>query len=241
MGNKKDEIEVAEKMLCTVEESQALFEKLGDMAIKGNSLNLDIACVICEIEDSRAYVEQGYNSFEDFGERYFNKKLTQMKVFRIVCSTFGAKKKDGSYCIPNKSHVAQYGINALNEIQKLMKARECTLAELEDADIVNPTMSVRDLKEAVKLQKLGVDGYQKAIEEKQAREAEKAREVEKAETIETTLKKANDEKSVVIDEYVDTLRKIFKVLSDNNVTDKDARKQVLEMVNHALATKEKIR
>lgn len=238
MVKEKNEIEVSEKMLCTAEESQALFEKLGDMAIKSNSLNLDVACLICEIEDTRAYVEQGYNSFEDFGERYFNKKLTQMKVFRIVCGAFGSKRKDGKYVIVDKAHVAQYGINALNEIQKLMKARECTLAELEDADIVNPNMSVRELKEAVKLQKLGEDGYKKAVEDKEAREVEKAK---RTESIETTLKKANDEKSVIIDEYVDVLRKMSGVLADTKITDKDARKQVLEMVNHLLVAKEAVK
>lgn len=142
----KEENDEAAKKIRTAEEARELFDRLSGL----KEINLDVACIICEIEDSRLYTDRGFDSFEDFVKAYFNKGTTQMKIYRRVCEVFGERSENGSYFIPNKEHIAKYGINALNEIQKLMSCKGVSLAELERDNIVSPYMTVCELKQAVK-------------------------------------------------------------------------------------------
>lgn len=227
--NNKNEIANNDVMNCTPNKADELFNRLEQYAISHNELNLDVACLICEIEDTKAYISRGFDSFADFGERMFNKGATQMKVYRRVAEKFGSKLKTGEYVIVDRDRVKRYGINALNEIQKIMEAKKCTLLELEESDIVSPTMSVRELKTAVKLAK-GIEVKDDTKDE--PKDNTPSENTPSEDSIETIQKVEIDKLNSKLDTTKDSLTKLVELCIDKNVSDAEFRKEAKRILSH---------
>ena len=214
--------EVLAKASIDMEGVKAIEERIETIFMTARRSTVDICECIADMATSHGYSLLGYSSIEEYAQDKYDIKSTQCRLATRICGRF-ANKVGEHWVIPEELKV--YGSEKLELIQKFPTLpttghidTQQALELLESLEIT-PTTTTATIKTALKVAK----GLPLNEEKK-----EKSADAKKEESIETTLKKANDEKGAKITNIKDELSALYQKALDKTVSNEDFRQLALD-------------
>lgn len=216
--------EVLAKASIGMEEVKAIEERIESIFMTARRSTVDICECIADMATSHGYSLLGYASIEEYAQEKYDIKTTQCRLATRICGRFANKVGD-HWVIPDE--LKAYGSEKLDLIQKFPSLPETghvdtqLAIDLLESLEITPTTTTATIKTALKVAKGLPVNEEKKNESKDTTPKSK-------DTIETTLKKANDEKDAKINSLREEIRHIYQSALDKTVTDKDFRQIALE-------------
>ena len=202
---------------------KAIEERIESIFMTARRSTVDICECIADMATSHGYSLLGYSSIEEYAQDKHDIKSTQCRLATRICGRF-ANKVGEHWVIPEE--LKAYGSEKLELIQKFptlpatghIDTQEA-LNLLESLEIT-PTTTTATIKTALKVAKglpLNEDKKEKA-----------APDTKKEDSIETTLKKANDEKDAKITNIKDELSALYQKALDKMISHEDFRQVAVD-------------
>ncbi len=202
---------------------KAIEERIESIFMTARRSTVDICECIADMATSHGYSLLGYSSIEEYAQDKYDIKSTQCRLATRICGRF-ANKVGEHWVIPEELKV--YGSEKLELIQKFPALpatghidTQQALELLESLEIT-PTTTTATIKTALKVAKglpLNDDKKEKS-----------APDTKKEDSIETTLKKANDEKDAKITNIKDELVTLYQKALDKMVSHEDFRQLAID-------------
>lgn len=242
-----------ETILCTQERANELSDAIYQAQQRGIDLYFTICEYVAEVRDSKAFYLLGFSSFKDFAQEYFESGETQAKNMCLIASSYGSKKKDGSYVIVDKENLKRFtatqlyyirGLNAFNGnvvdttekygIDSATKTAELrALVKAEKQALKDKTMdkdgfiSLDELKSDIEANKTKIEDKVKEAEEKTKtakQEAKEAKQVAKVAKQEAKVAKQEAKQGKVF------RKEVIAIVADRDTSDKDKIKLIKELI-----------
>lgn len=234
-----DKNEVISSVLISEEKANNIEEAIRKsqfaMALAVNNNIMDIALKATEAVEQKVHVLRGYKDDMNGASAYLNEtfgiKNTQRKTYAIVTHKFARRVEGSSEYQLLDPRFRDFGIENLNEIQKLPDFDNSSVEALNKfMDSHNITSDTTK----VELQKMrGIeDKSQKKTEEKKTEETntEEASQPVAEDNVTTQLKAENDKLNVTVNDTRSELSKLYQLALDKKINDKKFREEALEIL-----------
>ena len=218
--------DVLAKASIDMEGVKAIEERIESIFMTARRSTVDICECIADMATSHGYSLLGYSSIEEYAQDKYDIKSTQCRLATRICGRF-ANKVGEHWVIPEE--LKAYGSEKLELIQKFPTLpatghidTQQALELLKSLEIT-PTTTTATIKTALKVAK----GLPLNEDKK-----EKATDTKKDESIETTLKKANDEKDAKITNIKDELSNLYRAALNKKMPNEVFRAVAIECLAH---------
>lgn len=234
-----DKNEVIKSVMISEEKASNIEEAIRKsqfaMALAVNNNIMDIALKVTEATEQKVHVLRGYEDNMKGAEAYlkdtFNIKNTQRKTYAIVTHKFARRVEGSSEYQLLDPRFRDFGIENLNEIQKLP---DFDNSSVEALNTFMDNHAITSDTTKVELQKMrGIeDKSEKKTEEKNTEEkkSEEASQPVAEDNVTTQLKAENDKLNVTVNDTRTELSKLYQLALDKKVNDKKFREEALEIL-----------
>lgn len=205
---------------------KAIEDRIESIFMTARRSTVDICECIADMATSHGYSLLGYSSIEEYAQDKYDIKSTQCRLATRICGRF-ANKVGEHWVIPED--LKAYGSEKLELIQKF-PALPATghidtqqALDLLDSLEITPTTTTAAIKTALKVAKglpLNEDKKEKSTTD-----------TKKEDSIESTLKKANDEKDAKITNIKDELAALYQKALDKMVSHEEFRQLTIDTLS----------
>ena len=215
--------EVLAKSSIDMDGVKAIEERIESIFMTARRSTVDICECIADMATSHGYSLLGYSSIEEYAQDKYDIKSTQCRLATRICGRFANKVGD-HWVIPEE--LKMYGSEKLELIQKFPTLPTTghidtqQVLELLESLEITPTTTTATIKTALKVAK--------GLPLNEEKKEKSAPDTKKEDSIETTLKKANDEKDAKITNIKDELSALYQKALDKMVSHEDFRQLALD-------------
>lgn len=234
-----DKNEVIKSVLISEDKAHAIEESILKsqfaMTLAVNNNVMDIALKVTEAVEQKVHVLRGYEDNMKGAEKYlldtFKIKNTQRKTYSMVTHKFAKRVEGSTEYVLIDSKFRDFGVENLNEIQKLPDFTNTSVEEL------NAFLDAKGItSETTKAQLQEMRGVEKKDTKKLEDKTEGTTTENKAEgtttedNVTTQIKAENDKLHVKVEDTKALTAKLYQVALDKKVNDKEFRKQAIEIL-----------
>jgi len=233
MSDKQDVVKslmISEEKASNIEEAIRKSQFAMNIAVNNNIM--DIALKVTEAVEQKVHVLRGYEDNMKGAEKYlsetFNIKNTQRKSYAIVTHKYAKRVEGSSEYVLLDNRFRDFGIANLEEMQKLPDFDNSSVEALNkfvDSHSITPDTTKQDI-----MKMRGIEEKPKEKKEEEKKAENKAENTVAEDNVTTQIKAENDKLHAKVEDTKSQFAKLYQLALDKKVSDKDFRKQAIEML-----------